>query len=79
MFWLLLLYGVAMFAEIGLYQNIVNTTTQNILIINVFSLALLSVYTVSITGFYMFLISYQKELINNFDTKILNKQIENIM
>ena len=28
MLWLLLLYGVAMFAEIGLYQNIVNTTTQ---------------------------------------------------
>ncbi len=79
MLWLLLLYGVAMFVEIGLYQNIVNTTSQNILKINVFSLALLSVYTVSIVGFYMFLKSYQKELINNFDTKILNKQIENIM
>lgn len=79
MLWLLLLYGVAMFAEIGLYQNIISTTTQNVLKINIFSLALLSVYTVSITGFYMFLKSYQKELINNFDTKILNKQIENIM
>ena len=56
-----------------------NTTTQNILKINVFSLALLSVYTVSIVGFYLFLKSYQKELINNFDNKILNKQIENIM
>lgn len=79
MLWLLLLYGVAMFAEIGLYQNIISTTTQNVLKINIFSIALLSVYTVSITGFYMFLKSYQKELINNFDTKILNKQIENIM
>ena len=37
------------------------------------------VYTVSIVGFYLFLKSYQKELINNFDNKILNKQIENIM
>lgn len=79
MLWLLLLYGVAMFAEIGLYQNIISTTTQNVLKINIFSLALLSVYTVSITGFYMFLKSYQKELINNFDTEILNKQIENII
>ena len=73
MLWLLLLYGVAMFAEIGLYQNIVNTTTQNILKINVFSLALLSVYTVSIVGFYLFLKSYQKELINNFDNKKISQ------
>lgn len=79
MFWLLLLYAIAMFTEIGLYQNIVNTTTQNILKINIFSIALLSVYIISIVGFYMFLKKYQDELINNFDTRILNKQIENIV
>lgn len=79
MFWLLLLYGIAMFAEIWLYQNIIHTTSQNILKINIFSLALLSVYLISITGFYLFLQKYQDEITNNYDDRILHKQIDNIM
>lgn len=77
-FWLLIMYAGCMFLLIGMYRNLVSATTQTVLKINIFSIALLSVYVISITGFYLFLRAYQDELINNFDTKILKKQIENI-
>lgn len=76
--WLLIIYAGSMFAEITLYRNLIGLTTQPILRINIFSIALLSVYVISIIGFYLFLRAYQDELINNFDTRILKKQIKNI-
>lgn len=78
MLWLLLSYGVVVFAEIWFYKSIINTST-NLLKLNTFSAALLSVYIISIVGFYLFMNFYQENQITNFDNKLLNKQINNII
>ena len=77
--WLLLLYTVSIISEIILYARLLNLTANKVLRFNIFSVAILSVYFISIFGFYIFLKAYRDknlQLISNTATK---KQIKMIL
>lgn len=77
--WLLLLYGLAMFAEIYLYQFLIKETTEHVLRLEIFGIAILSVYFISIVGFYIILRQYRKKTYELNDKSVLEKQVELII
>ena len=53
--WLLTLYSFSIIAEIMVYAFLINLTDQKVLRFAIFNAAILSVYFISIFGFYVFL------------------------
>lgn len=76
---LLLIYGVTLLAEIWFYRYIINSTDTNLLRLNIFSLAILSVYFISIVGFYIFLRQYRKKNIELQEKVVLDEKIVGIV
>lgn len=78
-FWLMIIYPIIVLTEIYIYKILINYTDYHVLRFEIFSVAVLSVYIISIAGFYIFLIAYEKKIILDFDNNVLKKQIKNIM
>ena len=77
--WLLLLYTVSIISEIILYARLLNLTANKVLRFNIFSVAILSVYFISIFGFYIFLKAYRDKNIQLISNTATKKQIKMIM
>lgn len=60
---MLLLYFIAMIGEVAVYTSLANSTELKLLRIEVFSVAILSVYYISIFGLYILLNSYMRKSI----------------
>lgn len=81
-FWLMLAYTIIILLEINIYRILftsVVSDTSRYLSIETFAAAILSVYLVSIVGFYIFLTAYERKMISNFDNDILKRQVKNVI
>lgn len=81
-FWLMLAYTVIILLEINIYRILLTSMvsdTSRYLNIETFAAAILSIYLVSIVGFYIFLTAYERKMISNFDNDILKRQVKNVI
>ena len=67
--WLLLFYNLAIVGEIIVYVYLQSLTSIKVLRVNIFATAVLSVYFMSIFGFYFFLKAYQEQ------SEVLNRAV----
>ena len=78
----MLAYTIIILLEINIYRILftsVVSDTSRYLSIETFAAAILSVYLISIVGFYIFLTAYERKMISNFDNDILKRQIKNVI
>ena len=78
-FWLMIVYSTVVLSEIIIYRSLIDFTNYYTLRFEIFAIAVLSVYMVSIAGFHIFMIAYEKKIISDFDNKTLEKQIKNMI
>ena len=77
--WLLTLYAVAVIVEIFIYSGLIKLTSTRVLRLEIFIVAILSVYYISFVGFYLFLRSYEKEIINLNISRLNERRIDMII
>lgn len=78
-FWLMIVYALAILAEINIYRILIDMTVKYTLRLEIFAVAVMSVYIISIAGFYIFLNAYEKKMISDFDNDTLKKQVKNVI
>lgn len=71
---MLLLYSVSMIAEVVIYTSLANQTDLRILRIEIFAVAIFSVYYISIFGLHYLLMQYQKQTVQV--TNLLSSKYE---
>ena len=71
---MLLLYSVSMIAEVVVYTSLTNQTSLKILRIEIFAVAIFSVYYISIFGLHYLLMQYQKQTVQI--TNLLSSKYE---
>ncbi len=73
--WLLTLYTVAIIGEIVVYALLLNLTKEKILRFSIFNAAILSVYFISIFGFFVFLNDYKNKNLRLMNQTVNKKQL----
>jgi len=77
--WLLLIYGFVMLLEIAIYSLLTKKTSQRILRVDIFIVSILSVYFISITGFYIFISRYKNKSLQLVKLENEKKQVDLIV
>ena len=77
--WLLTIYTFSILAEIVIYAVLLRLTDQKVLRFSIFNVAILSVYFVSIFGFYIFLNDYKNKSLQLVSKTANKKQLDMII
>ena len=72
---LILLYGIFLFIEILIYRTLINTTSAHVLRLEIFGVAIISVYVVSVAGFYLIIKQYKKRIIEINQQSLINRDL----
>ena len=77
--WIIALYTSAIILEMIIYANLIKLTDDMMLQFSIFNIAILSVYFVSIYGFYVILNDYQKKNIQLLNLEANKRQLDAIL
>lgn len=76
---LLMIYGLIIIIEIAVYRMLLNTTELRVLRLEIFGVAIMSIYFVSLVGFYYFLKKQNIQEIEDKEKMILENHINTIL
>lgn len=74
--YLLLLYGLALMAEIMIYRTLINSTSAHVLRLEIFGVAIISIYVISISIFYLIINQYRKRITELNNELMINAQLQ---